>query len=40
MNWSIRVVLSLQNKSAGDGLVVHEGAKIADFGITLQDVQD
>ena len=30
----IRVVLSLQKKSAGDGLV-HEGAKIVDFVITL-----
>lgn len=41
--WVIRVVLSLQKKSPGDGLqikgkgvlVVHEGAKVADFGITL-----
>ena len=39
----LEVVLSLQKKSPEDGLqikcegvlVVHEGAKIADFGLTL-----
>ena len=39
----LEVVLSLQKKPPGDGLqiklegvlVVHEGAKIEDFGITL-----